>query len=397
MVYRVSLGLNNILCLALGFCALSACTGGQDSSVIERADSAGVQIVLSSGSDRVLDWQLHRLFALGGSDQGPESFFRVSPQLVGADAGGNLFVLDPQNARIVTFDTDGHFVRSMGGTGGGPGEFQMPGSMWVSPDGAVAVFDYGKGNLVHFDKSGEVLREQPFPIFPPPTRQRHFGQLHDTILVLTRIPAVDTDGQREVLWHIAGSDTLILAQVLLPPAAMSMFPGCGGGLRLPPLFSPEVAWDTRAAVVAVSSSHEYSIDVIRLGQFTTRVRRDMSPSPASQGLAIEHLGEGFRINFGRGPCLIEPAEMVDKRGYAKFVPLIQTVLLSPAGELWVQRFAMGQDSVGPVDVFNTSGAYIGTLALGSLVPVVLLPDDRVGIVEKDELDVERLVVMSIER
>ena len=72
------------------------------------------------------------------------------------------------------FDKDGHFLRSMGSSGDGPGEFQSPGSFSVSPDGAVAVFDYGKGGLVRFDASGGVGDERPFPYFPSPNLHRHF-------------------------------------------------------------------------------------------------------------------------------------------------------------------------------------------------------------------------------
>ncbi len=119
--------------------------------------------------------------------------------------------------------------------------------------------------------------------------------------------------------------------------------------------------------------------------------------PASRDQAILQLGEGYRINFGHGPCLIDPADMVDKRGYAETIPLIGTVMLSPSGELWVQRFSVDPDATIPIDVFDTGGAYIGTLERESFSPVVLLPGDRVGIVEKDESDVERLVVLSITR
>ena len=66
-------------------------------------------------------------------------------------------------------------------------------------------------------------------------------------------------------------------------------------------------------------------------------------------------------------------------------------------ELWVQRFMVDRDAIVPIDVFDAGGAYIGTLERESFSPVVLLPGDRVGVVEKDESDVERLVILSIQR
>jgi hypothetical protein len=89
--------------------------------------------------------------------------------------------------------------------------------------------------------------------------------------------------------------------------------------------------------------------------------------------------------------------MVDKRGYADVIPLIGTVFLSPSGELWVERFMVDRDAIVPIDVFDARGAYVGTLVRESFSPVVLLPGGRVGVVETDELDVQRLVVLSIQR
>jgi hypothetical protein len=366
---------------------------------VQRTDSAGVEIVLSPGADRILEWQFERVFELGGSDDGPQSFFMVSSRLVEADAAGNLFILDRQNSRVVVFDANGQFLRTMGSSGGGPGEFKSPGSFSVSPDGAVAVFDYGKGGLVRFDRNGEVMDEQKFPLYPTPTAnpQRHFSQFNDTTLVSTSTSPMEPGDLIQMLRQIVNSDTLLLAELPLPRPEMARYDKCGGGVMLPPLFAPEVAWATQPGKVAVSASVEYSISFSEAGSLTRIVRREITPIPASRDQAIINLGEGFRINFGRGPCLIDPAEMVEKRGYAEMIPLIGTVFLSPSGDLWVQRFMVDPDEIAPIDVFDAGGSYIGTLERESFSPAVLLPGDRVGVVEKDESDVERLVVLAIQR
>ena len=149
-----------VLCLGLGSAGLFGCAGDSDASAVQRTDSAGVEIVLSGSTDRVLEWQFRRLFELGGADDGPESFYRVAPLLVGADSAGNLYVLDSPNARVVVFDAEGRFLRSMGSRGGGPGEFRSPATISVSSDGEVAVFDYAKGDLVRFAADGTVLVDE---------------------------------------------------------------------------------------------------------------------------------------------------------------------------------------------------------------------------------------------
>lgn len=384
-----------MLCLGLGLFGLSACAGDSDASAVQRTDSAGVEIVLSSGSDRVLEWQFQHLFELGGSDDGPESFFRVSAELVGADASGNLFILDQQNARIVVFDADGQFLRAMGSSGGGPGEFRAPRSMSVSSDGEVAVFD--QVSLVRFDGNGDVDDKQPFPLFPTPNTQRHFSQFRDTTLVSTSTSPMEPGGLTQMLRQIVDSDTLILARFPLPPVEFVRFEKCGVSAPLQPIFTPELAWATQPGIVAVSSSVKYSVSFIEAGSLIRIVRREIDPTPGSREQAILHLGDDFRFTVDQNPCVTDPAEMVDKRGYGDIIPLIRTVFLSPSGELWVQRFTVDRDAIVPIDVFDAGGAYVGTLVRDSFSPVVLLPGGRVGVVETDELDVQRLVVLSIQR
>jgi hypothetical protein len=386
-----------VLGLGMGLSGLPACAGDSESRDVQRTDSAGVEIVLSMGPDRMLSWQFDRLFALGGAEDGPESFFRVGPGLVDADGSGNLFILDPQNARIVVFDSSGRFVRSMGASGGGPGEFRAPGSLSVSPDGAVAVFDYGKGSLVRFDATGAVDDEQPFALFPTPDGQRHFSQFSDTTLVSSSTSPMEPGGLTQMLRQIVDRDTLVLTRLPLPAAQMAMYEKCGVGLMLPPIFAPALTWARGTGVVAVSTTVEYSISFIQGGNVTRIVRRQVAPMQASRAQALLHLGEGFRIGLGRGPCLIDPAEMVDKRGFAEVIPLIGRIFLSPSGELWVQRFAIDRDGVAAIDVFDRRGGYVGTIAQDRLTPVVLLPGDRVGVVETDEVDVQRLAVLAIRR
>jgi len=394
---RVRSSLRHALCTAAGLYALSGCGARPDEPAVQRTDSAGVEMVVSGGVDRPLAWRFQRLFALGGADEGPEAFFRVSPGLVATDAAGNLYVLDGTNSRVVVFDANGTFLRSMGSSGGGPGEFGMPASVSVSPDGAVAVFDFAKGRLVRFDAAGQIADELPFPIFPAPNRQRHFEQFHDTTVVSANIALRDEGTLRQVLREIVGADTLVLLDLPLPQPSMAIFERCGGGLQLPPIFAPEIAWAARDGTVAVTSTAAYSIALWPAGTVSRIVRRAIAAEPATRDDAIRHLGEGMRVNFGRGPCLIDPGEMVDKRGYADVVPPIGTVLLGPAGELWVRRFTVDPQAVPPIDVFDERGTYVGTLVRDAFTPVILLPGDRVGVVEKDAADVERLAVFAIRK
>ncbi|MGH7128944.1 MAG: hypothetical protein ACREIV_10270 [Planctomycetaceae bacterium] len=87
--------------------------------------------------------------------------------------------------------------------------------------------------------------------------------------------------------------------------------------------------------------------------------------------------------------------MVDERGFARWVPAVRSIALAPGGELWVERQQPGVE-LGPIDTFDESGAYTGTLPEASPFPMLFLPDGRIVVVESDENDVERLVILRVD-
>ena len=58
---------------------------------------------------------------------------------------------------------------------------------------------------------------------------------------------------------------------------------------------------------------------------------------------------------------------------------------------------MGEDTPGPIDIFDNSGVYEGTLPAGTPFPLVFLGNDRFGGAETDATDISRLVVFRVHR
>lgn len=370
----------------------AGCSGGDAASSAIRSDSAGIEIVVSAGLDRPLTIEREPVFVLGGEDEGPESFYRVSAFTVGADAAGNIHVLWAADNVVEVFDAGGRHVRTLGGAGGGPGEIQRASSLAVSADGTVAVFDFGKRVLVRFGPAGDTLPELPFPHVPFPSGQRFLLPVGDGFLVSAY--GVGGDHPSNVLRRV-GADSAEVTRVDLQRGAMAMYESCGGGLNLPPIFSPEVVWDARAGVVAYSHGPDYAITIVEPDGTVRSVRRDRASVEGTRELAIRELGDGFRINFGRGPCVIPAAEMVEDRGFMPWVQAIRALAILPDGGLWVERWEPGR-APGPIDVFDATGAYTGTLPDSSPFPVLFLPDGRIAVAETDADDVERLAIYRMQ-
>ena len=90
------------------------------------------------------------------------------------------------------------------------------------------------------------------------------------------------------------------------------------------------------------------------------------------------------------------AQLIEKRGIAPRLQAVDALRFAPDGGLWAVRGHVDGEEPA-IDVFDPDGEYVGTLPPGSPVPLLFLPDGRLVAEERDELDVERLVVYRVER
>src|SRR5438046_4520285 len=80
----------------------------------------------------------------------PYSFHRETD--VGWDAAGNIFVTDGYgDSRVVKYDKNGKFIKSVGTRGNGPLQFSTPHAMAVYAKGIVYVADRGNSRIVVLD------------------------------------------------------------------------------------------------------------------------------------------------------------------------------------------------------------------------------------------------------
>ena len=93
-----------------------------------------------------------------GEDAG-EGMIEVDLATARRDASGRAYVLGRSVHHVWVFDSEGGFLNRIGRRGSGPGEFQDVGSIVVTEDGVFSVLDRGRGVILTFDWTGELLRE----------------------------------------------------------------------------------------------------------------------------------------------------------------------------------------------------------------------------------------------
>ncbi|MGD1073215.1 MAG: peptidyl-alpha-hydroxyglycine alpha-amidating lyase family protein [Bryobacteraceae bacterium] len=122
------------------------------------------------------------------SDEGAEAWKHPRPPLpavdgqfrqptdVAWDPQGNIFFSDGYiNSRVAKYDKDGHWVKSWGAPGRGPGQFSTPHSIAADAKGNIYVADRGNRRIQVFDGDGGFLREIKINVPIPPDAQPWMG------------------------------------------------------------------------------------------------------------------------------------------------------------------------------------------------------------------------------
>jgi N-acyl-D-amino-acid deacylase len=92
----------------------------------------------------------------GVSGDGPDTF--NSPTDVAVAPNGDIFVSDGHvNSRIVKFSKDGTFIKAWGKRGDGPGEFNVPHTIFFDSRGRLLVGDRSNRRIQIFDQDGKFL------------------------------------------------------------------------------------------------------------------------------------------------------------------------------------------------------------------------------------------------
>ena len=80
------------------------------------------------------------------------------PTKVAEATNGELFITDGYgNARIHRFSAEGDLIHSWGDPGDGPGQFNLPHSIWIHEDGGVLVCDRENCRVQIFNQAGNLL------------------------------------------------------------------------------------------------------------------------------------------------------------------------------------------------------------------------------------------------
>jgi hypothetical protein len=408
-------------------------------TVLLATPATAQQVTKLPAQDRVLPGKPAVQFSIGAEDgEDWELLSRVTQAAF--DKEENLYVLDSGNHRVLVFSPQGKFIRKIGKRGGGPGELMSPVGIAVTSAGEIAVTDLGRPAVSLFRKDGTFIKNlalgEDFG-FPVPT-QGTYAHPAGGVVVRTMPPIMRRGGPEEIAprtmtgrkspltWFTTDSKTTKLFEIPQPDITPKVNDTGGQGQRQVavriqlPAFTPTTMWGVLPnGTVAIGNDINYKLEIARNGKVERVIERPFSARKVTEAdKNRERARRREQMQSGRGNMVFSRAEqrgsgpsrattsvggsvpkeeieqMLRELTFAEYIPVLTGMYVDPRGRMWVQRAGreVGQD--GPIDLINANGTYVGTIA-GQKLPAAVSLSGRAAYVERDDMDVEKVVVRKL--
>jgi len=242
------------------------------------------------------------------------------------DSKLNIYILDRQNQRILKFDRDGDFIWETGQKGQGPGEFQFPSNVVLTPSESIAVRD---GSLIHFFSNDGIFQKTV------KLKGRFMGLkiLPDGRFLMTRT----VSGELGVAAEYHSMDGQFLRKF---PDEYRYGPKLSGGAAY---YGGEFEIFDNKLYLSLPGTYEireYDLE----GKILRKIRRDFKIKPPN--IIFEERGWLTGPSDVSGPCFFYQGKML--------VNLLNIVEIFTEDKLEITKY---------IDFFNDKGQFLGTYQL----------------------------------
>ncbi len=407
-------GIPSRIFLSASLLAATGCSGDAGSGVASHADgwattdSAGVAIV-SERIDPGREIRLEEVWRVG-SLEGDEAsqFFAPRDAILTAD---RAYVLDAGNHRVKVFDLrSGAFIFGFGSEGQGPGEFEGRPFRIALAAARIVIQDSGQrlhqfeldGTLVRTVATGTILEAGHIIGMPSPAGERWLApvtryfdvekgeslQRSPTVLRVVDFEAGTLGDSLRLSWDYGVERESVgslgwIVTPLFEPRARFWFDGQSRLFRTAregygwEVWSPEGSLLRRVTVETERVPVDPG-DVERYREDETRQCRER-PRPACEGYIAEAL-----------PVILD-------QPLPEFKPVVSQLDGTDEGDLLVLRADLGNDLIDgfqtkTYELFAPDGRFRGRFTMPSTFRVIAIDQERILAVERDELDVESVVL-----
>ena len=385
------------LACAIAWATAACAAGDRAAAPFTVRDSAGIQIVesvapLRSGAEE-RTFPAEPALQIGElEEEGPYLFHSVRTALLLEDGG--FLVADGGARELRYFDAGGEHVRTVGGQGGGPGEFMAMAVPHLLPGDSVIVPDLGRRSIHIVDPNGGSVRT--------------WGRMGGGVLPggralrsATMHPDGPTDGYSRdsvalVLQDQAGAPLDTIAR--LPGGESWSSVRQQGELTL--VEAGTIPFGLRQNVeddgqrIYHGDGSTFQVTVRALDGTVQRLARIMRPRrPVDDALWERHREHELAGTSEAARPAVENRLRTFPRPDS--VPAFMQILTARDGGLWLQHYPLPGDSTATWSMLDVGGRWLGDVTTPPRFRVTDVRADTVLGVWRDELDVSYIRVYHL--
>ncbi len=374
-------------------------------------DSAGIRIV----ENMVPAWDSSSAWRLGDSPRivipgdGPvpeqvpfdpvSAFFNAAGELIIADGGYNGW------HKLLVYDADGNFLRSLGRDGPGPCEFGQV--WWARPYGSdsIAVFDYAQDVVSILESDGDCVGQmrlpQHQPAIPPGTygfAGGADGVFEDGSVAVSLGGYLDIEPGPGPVWYrqaILRVDRRGQASDSLGvfPIQQTVWNGSAAQGYSPFGLVSHRAVHGHYLYQGTGELYQYEVHGER-GRLTKLVRRSFTRAPvtpANQTEYVEVMAERASSHGGERSRQSVQASLENETEWLDLKPAFTALLVDEEGNVWVENYRGFLSTDVPPNppstfwsVFDPEGRWLGEVEVpGRLLIRTVGPDHVIGLWKLD--------------
>ncbi|MCL7980697.1 MAG: hypothetical protein M8865_12420 [marine benthic group bacterium] len=356
-----------------------------------------------------LPWTLDTVLVLGGfvNEGTGIAFDEVGNGGIAGDATGRLYLLDGAGKRILAFDPSGSPSGIRGREGGGPGEFNTPSGLGLGPADTLWVVDRGNRRITLFPPEPD---SEPDEIALSDASSGLAGKLAvegdgvvGVAMVFSFQPGEEVVAPPRTLLRIRRDGTIADTLWSAPPPPFDRIELTAGNqlavMLVQRSFSPGFYWERFSdGSFAVAQEADYEIRILNSdGTERLRIRREPAAretTEADRERAREDARE--QAEESSSPFVRQSIdERIEKMTFAERIPRITGLAIDGSDRLWVGVAGQKPGETMRIDVFAADGAPVGEIREGALLPTHFFGRSRAALLDRDELDVQRVVLLEL--